>query len=316
MTEVTSSNLGHRASGEEVTTFQLSNDMLSVEVWDYGATLVSVQFDGVNMVQGRGTLADYDSPDRGGYMGHTIGRYANRIAGGRFSIDGTSYQVDTNDGQNALHGGAVGFDQTVWSGEAIRDQGRVGVRFRHVSLNGDQGFPGTVEASVVYWLDGSTLTFEYEATTDAPTIVNLTNHAYWNLAGRGTIDDHELSVSGSRWLDVDDHSIPTDLRDVAGTRFDLRQPVRIGDERFDHCWVLDEGRPAAMLRDPQSGRSMTVMSDQPGLQVYTGDHLSMPFRGVALETQHLPNAPNRPDFGNAILRPGEVYRHETSHQFG
>lgn len=314
MNGIHTETIGETVAGDVVTKFLVTTDELVAELWDYGATLIGVQFDGEQLVQRRGTLADYDSPDRAGYMGHTIGRYANRIAGGRFSIDGTEYQVAVNDGPNALHGGQVGFDQALWSGSLVQDAGRVGVRFTHTSPDGDQGFPGNLQASATYWFDGPRMTIEYSATTDVPTIVNMTNHAYWNLAGSGTICDHELSVGAGQVLAVDDDLIPTEPVSVVGTRFDLRNRQRI-NRGFDHCWVLDGETPSAVMIDPLSGRCMTVVTDQPGLQVYTGDALAVPFRGLALEAQQLPDTPNRPDFGSAILLPGERYRQVTNHEF-
>ena len=325
MFDVQTISVGTLSSGTRVGGHRVFAGDFSLEVWDYGAHLVAVHLPTpgghpLNVVVPRGGLDAYDNADRSGYMGATIGRYANRIGDSRFMIDGNEFLVAPNEGRHALHGGPVGFDQAIWASEPVADAGRLGVRHSHHSADDDQGFPGNLNVAVTYWLasDGE-LRIEYEATTDAPTIVGLTNHAYWNLAGGGTISDHTLQVHAEHYVGTDEESIPTDVRSVADSRYDLRSPTRLSGGQFaagfDDCWVLEGNGPAAVLADSLSGRSMTVSTDQPGLQVYTANELSRRHCGVALETQSLPDTPNRPDFGSALLRPGGQYRHETVHRF-
>lgn len=278
----------------------------------------------------------FDSPAR--YRGHhphfgaITGRYANRIARGRFTIDGRSYQLDLNNGRNHLHGGHHGFDKVVWAGTAA---GRNGVVFTHVSPDGDQGYPGTLTTTVTYTLtDDSALIVEYQARTDRPTHVNLTQHSYFNLAGEGSgsVFDHELSIDADRYTPVDAELIPTGaIETVAGTPFDFRRPTPIGSRRdgYDHNWILNgaDGRPAARVYEPRSGRTLDVFTTEPGMQLYTGNSLDGSLTGKSgraygahagfcLETQHHPDTPNHPDFPTTLLRPGERYYSRTIFAFG
>ncbi|HWU22405.1 MAG TPA: aldose epimerase family protein [Nocardioides sp.] len=267
------------------------------------------------------------------YLGGTIGRYANRIRDGRFTLDGAEIEVGTHDRGNHLHGGPDGFDRRAWEiVEATDDRARL----RLVSPDGDQGFPGVLTAAATFAVTDSGVIIDLTATTDAPTVVNLTNHAYVNLdgAGTGTVDDHELSVRADRYTPVDPTGIPTGGHaSVAGSAFDLRDPRRIGDairsgeeqvvwaRGIDHNYVLDAtatSRPAATLTSARTRTRLDIHTDQPGLQVYTGNFLdgSSPSTGggryrqgdgIALEPQLFPDTPNRPDFGTAVLRPGETY---------
>ncbi|CAL9439420.1 aldose epimerase family protein [Streptomyces sp. enrichment culture] len=267
-------------------------------------------------------------PDLDGYLAHPepylgalIGRYANRIAGGRFPLEGRTYALETNDGPNSLHGGARGFDRRVWDVTPVED----GVRLSRVSPHGEEGFPGRLEVSATYTLLASgALRIAYEAVTDAPTVVNLTNHSYFNLAGSGDAGGQELRLAASRYTPVDADLIPAGSpEDVAGTRFDFRAARKVGSG-YDHNFVLDKGVTETAvevgeLHDPASGRVLTVATTEPGLQLYTGDHLGEPFApgdGIALETQHFPDSPNRPGFPTTVLRPGEVFRSETVYGFG
>jgi aldose 1-epimerase len=295
-----------------------------VRILSYGGIVQSVEIpdrDGRtgDVVLGFADLDGYlDHPEP--FLGALIGRYANRIAGARFPLDGVTYALEPNNAPNSLHGGAQGFDKRVWDVAPVEH----GVRLSRVSPHGEEGFPGRLDVSVTYTLDASgSLRIAYEAVTDAPTLVNLTNHSYWNLAGSGDAGGHELRIAAARYTPVDADLIPTGVEDVTGTRFDFREGKKVG-AGFDHNFVLDGGvteaaREVAELYDPASGRLLTVATTEPGLQLYTADHLSEPFApndGVALETQHFPDSPNRPDFPSTVLRPGEVFRSETVYGFG
>ncbi|APY88495.1 galactose mutarotase [Streptomyces alfalfae] len=261
----------------------------------------------------------------GPYFGAVVGRYANRVAGGAFTLDGHTHRLARNNGANALHGGERGFDKRVWDAEPDGDHA---VRLARVSPDGEEGYPGRLAVSVTYALDGTgALSVAYEATTDAPTVVNLTNHTYWNLAGAGSggAHGHEVRIAASRITPVDAELIPTGVyEDVAGTRFDFRT-ARTAGPGFDHNFVLDKGVTAepvevAGLHDPATGRNLTVSTTEPGLQLYTADHFDaeLPFApgdGIALETQHFPDSPNRPGFPSTVLRPGETYRSRTVYGF-
>ena len=304
-----------------VRAFKLFNGRLSATVWDHGATLVAVETpDGSNFVQARSPDADFGADDRGGFMGSTIGRYANRIANARFDLDGAEHHPVANDGPHTLHGGPFGFDRRAWAAEVLDGLDRVGVRCSLQSEDGDQGFPGNLSVSVSFWLEADDrLAFEYEATCDAPTVVSLTNHAYWNLAGDGTIADHSLEINAGVYVETNEALIPVAVRSVVGTPYDFRTARAVIDDRsgtgLDTCFVLNPFGPAAVLTHVPSGRRMTIETDQPGLQVYTANHLTPRHRGVALEAQALPNSPNRPDFPSAVLRPGDTYRQTTVHRF-
>lgn len=316
---------------------------LELHLLDLGATvhrMVVTGGDGVrrDVALGHPTLADYLASDA--YIGATVGRYANRIAGGRCTVDGTPVQIATNDRGNALHGGPEGFDRRVWQVVAASSDSVV---LEIVSPHGDQGFPGELTARATFAVSGSTMTVAFAATTDAPTPVGLTQHLYLNLDGGldGTVDDHELSVTASRFTPVDDTGIPVGPpAEVEGTPFDLRQPRRLGavlrcgheqllaSRGIDHNLALDgEGlREVAVLRSARSRTAMTLATDQPGLQVYTGNFLDGSLisssggryrqgDGVAMEPQPFPDTPNRPDFGEATLRPGQRYTWTASWRF-
>lgn len=321
----------------EVRVVELTSSVLAVRLLTLGAAIASVE---APDAEGRTgdvhlslpTVADYEDPARNPHLGASIGRYANRIAGARFPLDGSEVRVVANDGPNQLHGGPVGFDRHVWELVSTEDGDDGGTAvFRFVSSNGDQGFPGTVTVGATYELRGDSLWVAYRSTTDAPTVVNMTNHGYWNLDGSDTVDDHLVSIAASRYLPVDDAGIPTGgLEPVDGTVFDLRDPTRLGRAMvasptggFDHCFAIDgpvgELRPAAVLEAPASGRWMTVATNRPGVQLYTGDHLADPFpvhASVSLETQRFPDTPNRPELGSAELRPGDLDESFTVLRFG
>lgn len=281
-----------------------------------------------DIVLGQGNLDDWQT--HGTYLGATCGRYANRIAGGRFTLDGRTVQLDRNEGDNTLHGGSNGFDRKHWTIDSHSD---THVTFATTSPDGEMGFPGTLHARTTYRIDGPTLSIEMTATTDAPTIVNLVNHAYFNLAGQGAGDimGHQLQIDASHYLPVDSQLIPTgEILSVADTAFDFRQPRAIGarlpgPNAFDHNLCLsaptgpDGLRPCLTATDLASGRRMHLSTTEPGVQFYTGAHFSdgpgkagrryPRFAGFAAETQRFPDSPNRPQFPAARLDPGQTYRH-------
>lgn len=322
---------------------------LSATILTWGATLQSLLAPDAaghpaDVVLGHDDLAPYLAQPQ--YFGATVGRYANRIAGGHFQLDGVAYQIPVNDGPNALHGGPQGFDRVNWQVHAVD---ATSLCLGHVSPAGDQGFPGTLAVTARFRLtDDNVLQIEYQARTDAPTIVNITNHAYWNLAGEGSGSAmaHRLQIDADQFLPVDADAIPTgERRAVAGTAFDFRQPTPIearlrdaaevqlrSGRGYDHNWVLrpnagDVCRRVARLEDPASGRWLELHSDQPGLQFYSGNFLDGRSSGksgrlyrmgdaVALEPQRFPDTPNQPGFGSARLDPGEIYRHRLLLRFG
>jgi aldose 1-epimerase len=336
-----------QAGGQPVEIYTLTNiHGLEVRIMTYGATLVSLKTP--DRAGGlRDIILGFDTlnPYLGGvpYFGATVGRYANRIAEGRFSLDGASYRLPRNNGPNTLHGGDRGFDKRIWKAEPLSTSSGVALRLSYLSPDGEEGFPGALNVQVTYRLeDDDALVIEYAATTSKATPVNLTNHAYFNLSGnrQRTILDHVLTLYANRFTPVGPTLIPSgELRPVAGTPFDFRTPQSIGsridiaDEQlalghgYDHNWVLDKARAgeltrAASLYDPESGRVMELETTQPGLQLYTGNFLDgkapavFAYRtGVCLETQHFPDSPNHPAFPSTILRPGETYSERTVLRF-
>lgn len=316
---------GTLSDGTRVHRWTLERAGVRVRVLTYGGIVQSVEVpdrDGrtANVVLGFAALDGYLAHPEP-YAGAVIGRYANRIAGARFPLDGLVYALEPNNGPNSLHGGERGFDKRVWDAEPVEH----GVRLTRISPHGEEGFPGRLEVTVTYALDASgALRIGYEAVTDAPTLVNLTNHSYFNLAGGGNAGGHELRLAASRFTPVDADLIPTgELADVTGTRFDFRTARKVG-AGYDHNLVLDKGvtdSPVEVgeLYDAASGRVLTVSTTEPGIQLYTADHLGDPFApgdGLALETQHFPDSPNQPDFPTTELRPGAVFHSETVYGFG
>ncbi|WP_217165253.1 aldose epimerase family protein [Streptomyces sp. AC512_CC834] len=318
---------GTLSDGTPVHRWTLERSGVRVRVLSYGGIVQSAEVpdrDGntADVVLGFADLDGYVTHPEP-YLGALVGRYANRIAGGRLALDGRTYTLALNNGPNSLHGGERGFDKRVWDVEPVGDAGHC-IRLRLVSPHGEEGFPGRVEISVTYTLqEPGALRIAYEAVTDAPTVLNPTNHSYFNLSGSGHAGGHELRLAASRITPVDADLIPTGgPEDVTGTRFDFRQARKTGSG-YDHNFVLDKGVTAtaeevAELYDPASGRVLTVATTEPGLQLYTADHLGEPLApgdGIALETQHFPDSPNRPEFPSTVLRPGEVFRSETVYGF-
>lgn len=276
-----------------------------LDLFDLGATVHRLVVDGRNVVLGYDTPAEYLASTS--YVGGTIGRYANRIAGGRFGLDGREVQIDANDRGNHLHGGAEGFDRQSWE---LVEHGPQHAVLRIVSPDGDQGFPGELTATARFEVGADTVAIDLTAITDAPTVVNLTSHAYFDLGG-----DHELTVPAHAYTPVDPNGIPVGGHaPVAGTTYDFRTAGPIGDVPIDHNFVVNGAgvRTAALLESTLTGTRLEVRSDQPGLQVYTGGALG----GVALEPQRFPDSPNHPDFPSAVLRPGETYRSRIEWVFG
>jgi aldose 1-epimerase len=297
----------------------------SVSVLTYGGVVQSLVVKGRDVVLGFDSLESYTAPSYladNPFFGALIGRFANRIAGARFTLDGTVYELSASEGAHTLHGGARGFDQRLWEAEEL---GGGQLRLAYTAADGEEGFPGELAVAVTFTLgDDDSLALDYEAVSDRPTVVNLTNHCYWNLAGGGSVAEHELRIPASRYMPVDDELIPTgELADVAGTPFDFREARPIGGADIDHNFVLDGGGPAARLR--AEGLTLEITTTEPGLQVFTSAAFDGSFvgrsgsygpgAGVALETQHFPDSPNRPEFPSTVLRPGETFRSRTAYAF-
>lgn len=345
---VTPAPFGILPDGQPVTVFTLTNRQgMQVKVLDFGAIISAIQVpdrDGTfaDVVLGFERLAPYLA--NSAFLGAVIGRFGNRIAGGRFHLDGKDYQLAVNNPPNHLHGGNQGFHQVMWQAAPFTKDGAVGITFTRSSLHGEDGYPGKLDVTLSYELDDdNALSLRYHAVTDQASPVNLTNHSYFNLAGQGSILGHEVMINADRYLPVDAGSIPTgELADVTGTPFDLRQSTVIGDSialpheqlrigrGYDHNFVLNQ-QPghglnlAAMVRDPASGRVMQVYTQEPGVQFYSGNFLDASQHGklrahshrsaLCLETQHFPDSPNQSHFPNTILRPGQVYQTETVYRF-
>src|SRR6266487_2256915 len=343
---------GTTTRGEAVGVYTLKNAHgVELRVTNYGGIILSLKVPDRNgrfddVVLGYDSLADYlrSSP----YFGAIIGRYGNRIAQGRFTLDGKTYTLAKNNGSNHLHGGLKGFDKVVWDAAPFKGADSVGLVFRYTSPDGEEGYPGTLQTTVTYTLTSrGELIFDYSATTDRATPVNLTQHSYFNLAGdgKGDILGHVVTLNADRFTPVDSTLIPTgELRSVAGTPFDFRTPTPIGARieqhdpqlrygpGYDHNFVLNKGGTAgeptlaARVYEPTSGRVMEISTTEPGLQFYSGNFLDGTLRGkhgvvyrhrygFAMETQHFPDSPNKPAFPSTILRPGEQYRSRTIYRF-
>jgi aldose 1-epimerase len=346
---VSKATFGKTPEGEAVDAYTLTNGAgMEVRAITFGGIITSIRVPDRNgtladVALGFNDLAPYlKNPP---YFGAIIGRYGNRIAKGRFTLDGHTYTLAVNNPPNHLHGGNRGFDKVVWHAEPFSHPDAVGLVFTHTSPDGDEGYPGTVNVTVTYTLnDDNELAFEYEATTDTPTPLNLTQHSYFNLAGEGSGDilGHVLTIRASRMTPVDATLIPTGIAPVDGTPFDFRLPTAIGarinaddpqirnGNGYDHNFVLDRSgsglSQAARVEEPGSGRVLEVFTTEPGMQFYTGNFLDgsltgksgHPYArrtGFALETQHYPDSPNHPEFPSTILKPGDTYRSKTLYAF-
>ncbi|MEV0829263.1 aldose epimerase family protein [Nonomuraea rubra] len=305
-----------------------SGNGFSATVWTYGATLVEVLVPDAagrvdNVVVRLPDLDSYEDRRRNAYVGATVGRYCRCVSGGRFPLDGVVHELDRNEGAHHVHGGTLGFDRQVWEADAATRGDRLVLRLTLESPDGDQGYPGDVTAEARYELGpGRRLAFEFGAVTTAPTIVGLTNHAFWNLSGGSEpIDGHRLALNSRRTVAFDDELIPLPgpPRDVTGTALDYTLnytgPRLLAGARLDNFFVLDDPAWAAELSHEASGRVMRVTTDQPGLGVYSADHYHRPRAGLCLEAGAWPDAPNRPDFPSARLDPGQSYLHRTVHEF-
>ncbi|WP_020566675.1 aldose epimerase family protein [Neolewinella persica] len=314
----------------------------SLSLSDYGGIITSIKIDGVEMVIGYDQLEDYLAPNP--YYGALIGRYGNRIAGGKFSIGEEDYTLAANNGPNSLHGGVKGFDKYVWKAAPSSGDNRASVTLSHVSPDGDEGFPGRLDVSCKYeWTDDDELRLTYTATTDKTTIVNLTNHTYFNISGGGNVRSQLLQLDADQYTPVDETLIPLGtLAPVAGTPFDFTKAKPIGQDiaadhpqialasGYDHNWAINgyngKLREFATLRDPASGRQLSCYTTEPGVQVFTAnfkpglfsgrDHTPLPVQGaICLETQHFPDSPNQEAFTTPLLKPGGTYRTTTVYRF-
>ena len=351
LARLSSYSFGTLSDGREVNAFVLKNARgMSVQILDLGGVIASIKVpDSSGNFADVTTGFDYPQPylDGAGYMGAIVGRYANRISGGKFSIDGIDYSLAKNNGDNAIHGGLVGFDKKIWDVELLVGLHDAKLKLSTFSPDGEEGYPGRVEVSVIYTLnDQNQLTIDYSATSDKATIINLTNHAYFNLDGHqaGSILEQEVMLNANHFTPIDESSIPTGvILDVAGTPLDFRQRKAIGldiesEDRqmtfgsgYDHNFVINHSEPgsvslAAEVYSPNSGRVMKVYTDQPGVQFYTGNFLNGTLVGkegavygrrsaFCLETQHFPDSPNKPMFPSTILQPGDQFSSRTIFEF-
>jgi len=342
--KVEKSHFGMTPEGDSVTLYTLKNEKdYVIKIINFGGIITEIQTPDREGKMGNIVLG-FDNFDQylagHPYFGAIIGRYGNRIANGEFTLDGEEYQLAKNNGNNALHGGLKGFDKVVWDVEVISCKERAALKLTYLSPDGEEGYPGNLKVSVTYELLMDQFFITYEAETDQATVLNLTNHSYFNLAGGGDILDHILYLNASRYTPVNSELIPTgELANVEGTPFDFRKPTRIGERidevggnpsGYDHNYVLDgtegEEKLAAKVMEPGSGRWIEVRTTEPGVQFYTGNFLdgTLSSRGVTfnkhsglcLETQHFPDSPNQPDFPSTVLRPGEKFVSRTIFKFG
>jgi aldose 1-epimerase len=346
-------SFGKTAAGEQIDLYSLTNKKgMEVSVSNFGATVVTLRIPdragkAADVVLGFDTLEGYESGKA--YFGATVGRYGNRIAGGQFSLDGKTYTLPKNDGNNTLHGGIVGFNKKVWKAREIASKDSESLELSYLSADGEEGFPGNLSAKVVFTVpaERNELKIEYTATTDKDTVLNLTNHSYFNLAGEGSGDilDHVLTLHAKQFTPVDKTLIPTgELRDVASTPLDFTSATAIGKrinesyeqlvfgKGYDHNWVLVRSGSgngltiAAEAYEPKSGRKLEVLTTEPGVQFYSGNFLDGTVKGkgnkayaqraaFCLETQHFPDSPNHPNFPSTVLKPNSVFHSQTVFRF-
>lgn len=346
---ISQSGFGQLPSGASASLFTLTNaNGMLVKITNFGGIITEIHvpdnqgvFANVNL--GFDNFEGY-LQDGVPYLGALIGRYGNRIAHGKFTVDGTTYSLATNNGNNHLHGGLLGFDKVVWNAETFETSTSVGITLSYLSVDGDQGYPGNLPVTVVYELtNDNEIVVKYHATTDKPTPINLTQHAYFNLAGKGDVLGHEVMINADRFTAINEEAIPTgDLPLVANTPFDFRAPRLIGDRindddqqlkngsGYDHNFVLNKSSDkelslAARVVEKKSGRMLEVFTQEPGVQFYTGNWMDGSLKGAGwdyarrsgfcLEPQHFPDSPNQPKFPNTILRPGEKYTSVMSYKF-
>jgi aldose 1-epimerase len=350
--KVNQQSFGKTKDGQSVDLYTLTNTGgATVSIMNYGGIVVSLKVPDRSGAMGDVVLGfDTFDPylDKSSYFGALIGRYGNRIGHARFTLNGVEYKLAKNNGDNTLHGGNRGFDKIIWNVKDVTGTGSPALELTYLSKDGEEGFPGNLTATVTYtWTDANELKIDYNATTDKDTVVNLTNHSYFNLAGAGEGDilGHEVMIDGDRFTPVDAGLIPTgELKPVEGTPFDFRKPTAIGarieqpDQQlklgkgYDHNFVLNHPPSAtpvlaARVKDPKTGRTMEVLTVEPGLQFYTGNFLDgtvqgkggklIPHRGAfCMETQHFPDSPNKPKFPSTVLKPGAQYQTATIYRFG
>jgi len=347
---ITKNYFGTTNEGAEANLYTLTNSNgVELKITNYGGIVTSLKVPDKkgkfeDVVLGYDSLSGYleETP----YFGAIVGRYANRIALAKFTLDGQEYSLAQNNGENTLHGGLIGFDKVIWEAEEIQTDDEVGLRLSYLSKDMEEGYPGNLEVEVIYTLDNeNAFKIDYIATTDKKTVINLTHHSYFNLKGKidGDILDHFVTINASKFLPVDSNLIPMgELWEVAGSPFDFTQPKAIGERinddneqlklglGYDHCWVIDRENDelilVASVMEPTSGRIMEVYSTEPGIQLYTGNFLDgtisgkdgMVYQhryGFCLETQHYPDSPNKPEFPSVVLEPGDIYHSGTVYKF-
>ncbi|MFQ3340807.1 MAG: aldose 1-epimerase [Flavobacteriaceae bacterium] len=343
------SDFGALPSGQKVCKYKLSNSLMSVEIINYGGIITNINFPD-SKGQIKDVVLGFDNIDKylkgHPYFGAIIGRYGNRISNGKFKIGNREYQLQKNNGENALHGGIKGFDKVIWSVEELNETDYIGLKLSYLSKHMEEGYPGNLNVEVTYVLNhDNELKITYEAITDSTTIINLTQHSYFNLSGEssGDILDHLININAGSFLPVDKGLIPTgEIRNVENTPFDFREFKKIGKDinlknnqlnlglGYDHCWVLNnfgnDIRKTTEVKSMKSGIKLQVFTDQPGVQFYTGNFLDGSLKsktsktydkrfGFCLETQHFPNSPNQSNFPSVILSPGDKYKTETWFKF-
>ncbi|MCI5607449.1 MAG: galactose mutarotase [Spirochaetia bacterium] len=350
--KVEKSKFGLLNDGSKVTLYTVSNDNMSFSVMDYGCTITAIMLNNPNgtktdVTLGYSTLPAYINEHC--FYGAVVGRFGNRIGNSKFTLNGKEYQLENNDGGNSLHGGFIGYDKMMWNAKIIKGKNGAGVKFTRTSPDGEQGYPGNLKMTVTYLLDNNNnISMTYTATTDKATPINLTNHSYFNLAGRGTIKNHIMQMNSDKIVEVDEKLIPTgNLVSVEGNAFDFREPKAIGKDidsigmGYDHCYVTEIYDPEnpqcglplddtdlvefCTVKDPESGREMTVFTNMEGCQFYSGNFIEgccgksgivyKKQEGFCLETQSFPDTPNKQNFPTCVLEPGQKMKAKTVYSF-